>query len=295
MTGTHITGTARRLVAAILALLLAATPAAAEPALFLIRGGPAPVYLFGSIHAISPTARWQSKQLLRSFDSAHQVWFETTAASPGLTDLLALLQGIDLWTPLAQRLPAADYARLAARVQKTVPGAMPWLNRTRPWLAALLLIALDTGEALEDEETVAVDTVLQDRATAADQPILGFETLAAVTGLLSTLPPSDEVQLLHDLLSDGRSAALTFRGLQKTWLRGDLDRMARVVADMKRGNPVLHRVLIVQRNAQWLPQIEALLHQDAPAFVTVGAAHLAGPDSLRELLRRRGYALQRLQ
>lgn len=47
--------------------------------------------------------------------------------------------------------------------------------------------------------------------------------------------------------------------------------------------------LLVNRNARWIPKIEAMLDSPGTVFIAVGAGHLAGPDSVIEMLRTEGY------
>ena len=58
--------------------------------------------------------------------------------------------------------------------------------------------------------------------------------------------------------------------------------------------PVIYERLLVERNRNWLPQIEALFARRTPALVVVGAAHLVGPDGLLKMLQGKGYAIEQL-
>ena len=53
-------------------------------------------------------------------------------------------------------------------------------------------------------------------------------------------------------------------------------------------DPLMYQRLLVERNRNWLPRIEALFARPRPAFVVVGAAHLVGPDGLIAMLRAKG-------
>ncbi|MEE9913627.1 MAG: TraB/GumN family protein [Deltaproteobacteria bacterium] len=46
---------------------------------------------------------------------------------------------------------------------------------------------------------------------------------------------------------------------------------------------------MVNRNRKWMKKIEGLLAGGSGTMVIVGVAHLAGRDSVVDLLRRRGY------
>ena len=58
--------------------------------------------------------------------------------------------------------------------------------------------------------------------------------------------------------------------------------------------PLYYQKLLVQRNNNWVPQIEKFLTEEKNVLVIVGAAHLAGEDGLFALLTAKGYELERM-
>jgi uncharacterized protein len=61
-----------------------------------------------------------------------------------------------------------------------------------------------------------------------------------------------------------------------------------------REQPLLMDRLLYERNRNWIPGIEALLHGDETAIVIVGMGHLVGEGSVVALLRERGYDVARV-
>ncbi len=56
----------------------------------------------------------------------------------------------------------------------------------------------------------------------------------------------------------------------------------------------MYQRLLVERNKNWMPKIEALFTRRGRALVVVGAAHLVGPDGLLAMLRSKGYIVEQL-
>ena len=80
----------------------------------------------------------------------------------------------------------------------------------------------------------------------------------------------------------------------QAWARGDLDAFEAVALDdMETESPALHRALLVERNTDWANQIQTMLEGSGTVFIAVGAAHLAGDDSVQEILEDRGVAVTR--
>jgi uncharacterized protein YbaP (TraB family) len=67
------------------------------------------------------------------------------------------------------------------------------------------------------------------------------------------------------------------------------------VAEEAARKPREKRLLLDRRNRNWLPQIEGMMVSGQTTFVTVGAAHLAGPGSVLDMLCVRGWKVHRLK
>ena len=74
----------------------------------------------------------------------------------------------------------------------------------------------------------------------------------------------------------------------RAWKAGDLSTVERFVLQDLKDDPLMYQRLLVERNRNWLPKIEALFARPGRAFVVVGAAHLVGPDGLLAMLKARG-------
>jgi len=85
------------------------------------------------------------------------------------------------------------------------------------------------------------------------------------------------------------------KAIIEAWKNGDDEALARLENElMRRDEPELYQRLLVERNEAWARQVAALLQQPGTVFIAVGAAHLAGPDSLQRQLQRQGESVERL-
>jgi len=76
------------------------------------------------------------------------------------------------------------------------------------------------------------------------------------------------------------------------WLAGDVEAIGEIVTVEEFGSEAYYNALLLDRNKNWIPRIEALLEGEGNIFIAVGAAHLAGPDSVIKMLRDKGYAIE---
>ena len=81
------------------------------------------------------------------------------------------------------------------------------------------------------------------------------------------------------------------------WRSGDVERLdTGMRADMAAKSPQSYKLLDVDRNNAWLPQIEKRLTGSTSndTLVVVGALHLLGADGLVEKLKAKGYTVERV-
>jgi hypothetical protein len=79
------------------------------------------------------------------------------------------------------------------------------------------------------------------------------------------------------------------------WVSGDVEGIARTFNRDLSASPELQQALIKNRNANWSKWIEQRMAQPGEVFIAVGAGHLAGRDSVIDLLKRDGYSVRRVQ
>ena len=84
-------------------------------------------------------------------------------------------------------------------------------------------------------------------------------------------------------------------GMLKAWSSGDVNGIAKTFDRDLSGSPELQQSLIHQRNSNWRKWIEQRLDKPGAVLVAVGAGHLAGKDSVLEMLKKDGYKVRRLQ
>lgn len=135
---------------------------------------------------------------------------------------------------------------------------------------------------------------LRARALAAGKPIHGFETLDQQIGGLARMSDEGQMTYLRHYLKTYASAADDLDRAVAGWSVGDQTAMDDFARQNGRAiSEETHQVFMAGRNADWVDQIETLLKGSGTAFIAVGAAHLAGDDSLQELLAARGIAVTR--
>lgn len=278
----------------LLAALLAAAPAAAEPALWRVHDADTEITLFGTIHALPPALTWYGPRIAARFDAADTLVLETILPDDPAT-LAPLIQSLGVRPGLPRletRVAPSKRAALAAGIAALGLPARR-LDTMETWLAA---IALGDGAMTQIGLVPAagVEATLAARARAANKAVVGLETPAAQLALFDTLAENDQRALLDATVADLATTRADTEAMIGYWQAGATEQLAADFDKQLRATPKLQAVLVTDRNARWADWIAAALNRPGRIFVAVGAGHLGGVGSLVAMLRARGIAVERV-
>ena len=264
----------------------------AGPALWVVRDADSTLYLFGTVHVLRPTTAWGSPRVDAAFDSADQIWFEISNPDDQAA-IVPLIQqhGISPDRPLSSLLTAEEMTALnAAAAAAGMPAGQ--IDVFRPWFAGLVLSIAPSLKAGYDPQS-GVEAVLKARALAAGKPIQGLETIDKQVGILAGMSEADQLVFLRSLLEAWEDATVELDRMVGAWATGDVALLEEIAVDeMQAEAPVLYDALLVRRNTDWANQIQTMLEGSGTIFIAVGAAHLAGDDSVQEILEARGVDVE---
>ncbi len=254
--------------------------------------GPA-TYLVGSIHVLTPDyyplpdafekAFGTSKVLIEEVDLDELT--NPSIAMPLLSKAL-LTDG----RTLDQIVSADTYQQVTARARKAGLPMMA-LQRMKPWMAALTLIAPALRDAGFNPE-LGVDRHFFDKAKKAGLERRGLETMAYQLDRFDRMPLKMQEEMLKAILADVDSQLGNVKAIADAWAKGDTTTIEAELLGAFVESRELYELLLVERNRSWVAPVEACLLQKTPCFVVVGAAHLVGPHSLVALLKQKGYQVE---
>ena len=266
----------------------------AGPAMWVIRDADSTIYLFGTVHVLRPTTAWGSDTVDAAFDSASQLILEVSNPDDQAAAMPLIQQyGLSPQTPLSSLLTADELEALDVAARSMGLSAAQ-LDPLRPWLAALTLSVAPLTKAGYDPQS-GVDLLLKARAEAAGKPVSGFETIDEQIRILAGFPEAGQLAFLRSTLEDFEDATVELDKLVAAWAGGDVEAIEVIgVAPMRDESELMYQSILVNRNVNWAGQIETLLEGSGTVFIAVGAAHLAGDDSVQTILAARGVTVDRV-
>jgi uncharacterized protein len=266
-----------------------------EPALWVVRDADSTLYLYGTIHLRKPGARWGGPAAEAALNHAQEVWteLEIDASKETAMQGLVMQYGIDRERPLSAKIDPARAPQLQAAATKL---GMPanGFDAMKPWLASLTLTVVPMVQAGYDPNA-GVDRAVDRIARAGGKTMRWFETAEEQLKFFAGVSEPIQLQMLYDSLDTINEGPAGLAAMEAAWEKGDDRALAtEMVAEMAREYPELHDVLLKKRNAAWTDVLMRELAGSGVDFVAVGAAHLAGPDSVQAMLRARGVRVERV-
>ena len=282
------------LLAAAWVLASCAPSAPPNPSLWRIADADSEIWLFGSVHVLSPDLAWRSERVNAAFAAADEFVTETEIGEAAAREYQALATrygALPAGETLSARIGPEEAERLArtARALGIDPAA---LEQQRPWLTALQLSYTALARAGQNPEA-GVEAVLGAEARAQGKRLSFLETPEQQVRVLGELPPEEEARFLSLTLREIEQGAESAAAMDQAWVRGDALALQRQLdAQWRETGPVFYAALIVNRNRDWADEIERRLGGSGRIFIAVGAAHLLGDDSVVAMLRARGIEVE---
>jgi uncharacterized protein len=288
----------------VLALIMAlgANSAYAEPPkplMWKVSDADNSLYLLGSFHMLKEEDHPLADSVNAAFDDAEQLYFEISPAemndTNGVAKKMFSLGSYTNGKTLQQNISAETWSKLEAYASaKKFPVAN--LQALEPWLVGLLLSSLEAVNAGMKPE-LGLDKHFIALAEKTKKSAFGLETVDEELAAFDTMDPKVQEQVLMQTFDGGDMAAVLDK-LHKIWRNGDEKALTKeMINDMRDKYPEYYQSLLVVRNKAWIPKLDAFLKDNDKddALVVVGAGHLVGDDSVVQLLKAKGYKVERLK
>jgi uncharacterized protein YbaP (TraB family) len=273
----------------------AAQSQTAKSFLWKVHSGPRVMYLAGSVHALNKDVYPLSAAFEQAFAASDTLVEEINLETAGLMSLTPMLLTKAMYQDgrTFDKVVSKETADLVATHLKSMPIPMEMLRPMKPWMIMLLLSAMQVQQAGLNPE-LGLDKHFFDRAVAARKAVIGLETAESQIDRFDQMPETLQEQLLRSTLDEIDATNAELAATVAVWRRGDAAALERNLLPGLKKYPAAYQSLIVERNNNWMPQLEQCLTRTTPCMVVVGAAHLVGPDGLLALLQRKGYKIEQL-
>ncbi|MCP2678956.1 TraB/GumN family protein [Maricaulaceae bacterium NA33B04] len=272
----------------------------ANPGVWSISDEDSTVYIFGTVHILPPELDWQSETVLAALNDAETVYFEADVLSPeAQAATQALIPQLGLNPPgVTLTSMISDEARghmaiIAGRLGAPADALAAQMDPLQPWLASLTLAVLQIQMGGYDPAS-GIEAQLNGLAQGAGKEFGYFEDVEQQLRFFADVPMELQVTDFEVGVRQMVEEPDVLSNMVQAWAAGDLELLDTLFNDaMSNTSPELFQRIIVDRNIDWIPQIEAALAGSDDALVAVGVGHLPGPQGALALLEAEGHTVTR--
>ncbi len=253
------------------------------------------VYLLGSIHLLTEDDYPLDARMERAFNEAEVVVFEVdpdSLQSPSIQsyilenamcgdgETLQSILGDSVWTVASEK---SDSLGVDIRL----------LSSFKPWFVSLTVTLAELQKKGFDPQR-GVDMHFAKKARETGKAVSALETVRYQLGLFVSLSDDEQRDLLLHTLTQLADIENEFTEILGAWRSGSLDDLQKTLNESFEAYPDVYERLIIQRNFNWVRQIETFLASGKTHLVIVGVGHMPGDRGLIELLRQEGLTVEQL-
>jgi len=271
----------------------AAVQQATRSCLWTVNSQSNKIYLLGSLHLLKPNAYPLAAAVEKAYADSRVIIFETDIAAlqtPGVQAKLLELGIYPAEQNLLQNLDGNTRQQLEKKMSE-IGLPLEQFSRFKPWFVALTLTTLEL-QRMGYNPNYGIDVYFFNKASADGKEIGFLEPAEFQINLLGNMVEQDQYDFLSQTLNDLEVVNELAGDLVKSWKDGDADKLHELLSKSFKDYPHLHDRLLIQRNKNWVQQIEGAMRKNKNVLFVVGAGHLVGPESVVDLLKKKGYQVK---
>lgn len=271
--------------------------ALAKSSVWKISQGDNYFYLGGTIHVLSKEDYPLPIEFDKAYKDADKIIFETdlvASQSPEFNAKFAALISYSDGRNLASELTPDVYRKLENFMSvRQVP--ITHFSRLKPWGASLILSLLEY-QRLGMVADYGVESFFSELANSDKKPIGALETPQQQLNALKSLELVEPNNVINYTLRDLERLPEFIKIMNANWRKGDMHAFTKnpLINQMKDQFPAVYKVLVVDRNNQWMKQIPSFINDSEIEFVLVGSLHINDHDGLLNQLKRQGFKVEQL-
>lgn len=268
-------------------------PAESNALLYKIsgKGLQKPSYIYGTIHIICQNDMFgmdkinsyidQSEQILMELDMDNVTEMQTMATGAMMTD----------GKTLKDLLNDEQYSKVDEMFKNIIGISVDTVKTYRPMFLSVMIST--SPKSMGCQTPGSYELSLLQTAATKKKPIEGLETVAAQFEKISKKSNAEQAKELYETALNPQKAIDEFKEMIGVYKSQNSENLYKVI-DGRLGNPEFQKVMLDERNIDWIPKIEKAISKKS-TFIAVGGGHLGGENGVINLLRKQGYTVEAIK
>lgn len=274
--------------------LLACNDVWAKSSVWKVSKGNQYIYVGGTIHLLAPSEFPLPKEFNQAYQDSNSLVLE--AKLPESSDMAFQLQMMQQMA-YSNGKSINDY--LSKRTQQQLSEYVASLGldlimfqHFKPGFLVTTLALLEAQRAGLSGE--GVDIFYSKKAAADNKKIEYFESAQFQMNMISNMGVGHEDKFIQSNLKQMKGFESMFKSLLSAWRSGNESKLVKLAITPMKDDPKTLKTMLIDRNRNWVNDINKMFTDNEREFVLVGVAHLVGQNSLLDLLVRQGYQIEYL-
>jgi len=278
-------------------LILVVTSANAKAPVWKVSKGDDHLYLGGTIHLLSKDDYPLPAAFEAAYKEAEHVWLETDISKMAAPETQGKMLGVIMYQDqraLSSVLNRDTYEKLSAFLEeRKIPLAA--MDKLTPAGLMFTVTALELKRLGLIDETAGVDMHFNQRAETDGKDLKHLETVDEQLSFIDSMNKIEPNSLINSMMDEVGKTSEVWKKLLDAWRAGDMQALgAAGIDEMKSDFPLIYQTMLVNRNNDWMKDINDMMKSEEIEFVLVGALHMAGEDGLIKKLTETGYTIEQL-
>lgn len=253
------------------------------------------IYVGGTIHMLPVSEFPLPSPFTKAYQDSDTVVLEAKLPDPSDTEAqMAVLKAMSFESgrTLKDVVSNETYARLEDYV-KGFGVNLQEMAKFKPSFILSMLVAMEAQKA--NMAGSGVDAYFAQLAARDNKPAEYLETMEFQLNMLANQGVGEEDRMITTNLDYMPEIKTMLTSIIRAWRAGDNRELEALVIDkMKKESPESFKSIMLDRNEDWVPKIEAMFGDEDKEFVLVGVGHLVGTQNVLELLQTKGYQVEQL-
>lgn len=253
------------------------------------------VYLAGSVHLLREEDMPVPPAFDRVYNEVEELVFEidmAVMANPAMGARIRELGSLPNGVSLSEKLKPATMERLRHYLELVKMGRSDF-DRFTPGMVYMMMGSIEATRHGARPE-LGLETLYYLKCIEDGKPSRGLETVEYQMSRFSSFGDGVLEKLINEALDEVEEGAEALDSLISAWRSGEAEELEELIVEQTDSDPRIREVLLIERNRNWIPEIEKHLASDRDVMFLVGAAHLVGEDSVVDLLEEKGYEVLQL-